>query len=396
MDSHGGAVRRPEVAAPVVNGRRDTLATAIGATVYSVSLGVASVALPLLALEAGYSGVEVGLLVALSAVSQMLSRIGMGSWLNRFPDWTFVLAAAALLALSSGLAALTTAAVPFALAHLLQGVSRAFFWTGSQTHAVRGARRAVRGMAVVNLSSSVGLLAGPVLAGVLGERSLVLAMAVGAGLAAVGLVPAMLLDRHPPFSPPTGSSQKRIWRRPGVDAGCWAGVSAGAWRGLLGSYVPVALDQARQSTGLIGVLVAVANTAQMAGSAGVTRLGTRGLARSLVVGAVVAGAGTAAVGFVAGSALLAGLALGLSGLGAGLLQTAGPTVAVEAVHREERGAVMATSGTFRAAALLAAPLAAAGIVAIAPVSVALAVGGVLIAAPARSAWRLSRRPSPQP
>jgi len=247
-------------------------------------------------------------------------------------------------------------------------------------------------MAVVNLSSSVGLLAGPVLAGVLGSRSLVLAMAVGAALAAVGLVPALLLHRYPPFSPPRGSSQKRIWRRPGVDAGCWAGVSAGAWRGLLGSYVPVALSQAGQSTGLIGALVAIANAAQMSGSAGVTRLGRRGLARSLVLGALLAGAGTAGVGFVAGHAVLAGCALAVSGIGAGLLQTAGPAVAVEAVHPEERGTVMATSGTFRAAALLAAPLVAAGIVAVAPVSVALTVGGVLIAAPARWAWRLSRRP----
>ena len=369
-------------------GRRDVVATATGATIYSVALGLASVALPLLALEAGYSGVEVGILVALSAVSQMLSRIGMGSWLNRLPDWTFVFAAALMLALSSGLAALSTAVVPFALAHLLQGVSRAFFWTGSQTHAVRGPRPAVRGMAVVNLSSSIGLLTGPVLAGVLGSRSLVLAMAVGAGLAALGLIPALLLHRYPPFSPPQGASRKRIWRRPGVDAGCWAGVSAGAWRGLLGSYVPVALNSAGQSTGVVGVLVAIANAAQMSGSAGVTRLGRRGLARSLVIGALLAGAGTAAVGYLAGHAVLA-----VSGIGAGLLQTAGPAVAVEAVHPEERGTVMATSGTFRAAALLASPLVAAGIVAVAPVSVALTVGGVLIAVPARWAWRLSRRPA---
>ena len=393
MGSRGGAVPRPgQGGAP--GGRRDIVATGAGASVYSVSLGVASVALPLLALEAGYTGVQVGVLVALSAVSQMLSRVGMGSWLNRLPDWTFVAAAAVLLAASSALAAVTTAVVPFAVAHLLQGISRAFFWTGSQTHAIRGPRPPVRGMAVVNLCSSVGLLAGPVLAGVLGERSLPLAMAVAAGLAALGLVPALLLERFPPFAPPKGSSQKRIWRRPGVDAGCWAGVSAGAWRGLLGSYVPVALQQAGQSTALIGVLVTVANAAQMSGSAGVTRLGTRGLARSLIVGALLAGAGTAAVGLAAGSVVLAGLALAVSGLGAGLLQTAGPAVAVEAVHPEERGAVMATSGTFRAAALLAAPLAAAAVVAVAPVSAALAVGGVLIAAPARSAWRLARRPGP--
>jgi MFS family permease len=372
--------------------RRDTVATAAGATIYSVSLGAAVVALPLLALDAGYTSVQVGVLVALSAVTQMLGRIGMGSWMNRFADWTFVIAATALLALSSALAALTTAVVPFVVAHFLQGFSRAFFWTGTQTHAVRGDRPAVHGMAIVNLSSAAGLLLGPLVAGVIGEISLPVALTVSAGLAAVGLVPAALLDRLPPFSPPKGSSQKRIWRRPGVDAGCWAGVSAGAWRGLLGSYVPVALDAARTSTGLIGVLISIANAAQLAGSAGVARLGTRSLTRSLVVGAVAAGVGVGVVGFVAGSPVLAGLALAVSGLGAGVLQTAGPAVAAESVHPQERGAVMAASGTFRAAALLASPLAAAGLVAVAPVSVALAVGGVLIAVPARWAWRLSRKP----
>ena len=372
--------------------RRDTIATASGATVFSIALGAASVALPLLALDAGYTGVQVGVLVALSAVTQMLGRIGMGSWMNRFADWTFVIAATGLLALSSGLAALSTAVVPFVVAHFLQGFSRAFFWTGTQTHAVRGDRPAVRGMAIVNLSSATGLLLGPLVAGAIGEVSLPLALAVSAGLATVGLVPAALLDRLPPFSPPKGSSQKRIWRRPGVDAGCWAGVSAGAWRGLLGSYVPVALDAARMPTGLIGILVSIANAAQLAGSAAVARLGPRRLTQSLVIGAVAAGVGVGVVGFVAGSPVVAGLALAVSGLGAGVLQTAGPAVAVESVHPQERGAVMAASGTFRAAALLASPLAAAGLVAVAPVSVALAVGGALILFPARWALRLSRRP----
>jgi MFS family permease len=376
--------------------RRDTVATATGATVYSVSLGAAAVALPLLALDAGYTGVQVGVLVALSAVTQMLGRIGMGSWMNRFADWTFVIAATALLAVSCGLVALSTGVVPFVLANLLQGFSRAFFWTGTQTHAVRGDRPAVRGMAIVNLSSATGLLLGPLVAGAIGEVSLSLALAVSAGLAVLGLVPAALLDRLPPFSPPTGSSQKRIWLRPGVDAGCWAGVSAGAWRGLIGSYVPVALDAARLSTGFIGVLVSIANAAQLLGSAAVARLGSRRLTQSLVIGAVAAGVGVGVVGFVAGSPVVAGLSLAVSGLGAGVLQTAGPAVAAESVHPEERGAVMAASGTFRAAALLASPLAAAGLVAVAPVSVALAVGGALILFPARWAWRMGRNPGPAP
>ena len=374
--------------------RRDTVATATGATIYSVSLGSAIVALPLLALESGYSSVQIGILVALSAVTQMLARLGMGAWMNRFADWTFVFAATVLLMISSGMAALSTSVVPFVAAHLLQGVSRAFFWTGTQTHAVRGDRPAVRGMAIVNLSSSLGLLMGPLVAGYVGEISLVLALTVSTGLAATGLVPAALLDRLPPFSPPSGSSQKRIWRRPGVDAGCWAGVSAGAWRGLISSYVPVALAAAGTSTSTIGTVLAAANATQLAGSAGVARLRTRGLSRALVAGAVATGSGIGVVGFVAGNAWLAGTALALSGLGAGILQTAGPAVAVGAVHPEERGAVVAASGAFRAGALLASPLAAAGLVAVAPVSVALAVGGAFIVVPVRWAWRLARRSPP--
>lgn len=368
--------------------RRDTVATAAGCAVFSVSLGVASVALPLLALEAGYSGVEVGVLVAVSALAQMLSRIGMGAWMNRFPDWTFVLAAAVLLAVSNAAAALTTAVVPFVSAHLLQGMARAFFWTGSQTHSVRSDRPAVTGLAVVNLASAAGLLAGPVVAGYVGARSLPAALAVGAVLAAAACLPALLLDRLPPFSPPADRASGRIWRRPGVDVGCWAGVSAGAWRGLLGSYVPVALQAGGQSTPVIGALVSLANAAQLAGSAVVGRLRARGLVLSLVAGALAAGLGTAAVGPLAGLAVLAGIALVVSGLGAGALQTSGPAIAAEAVHREERGQVIAAAGTFRAAALLTAPLAAAGIVTVAPVSVALAVGGVLITLPARAALRL--------
>jgi MFS family permease len=371
--------------------RRDATATVSAALAFSIGLGMASVALPLLALDAGYTGVQVGVLVALSAVAQMLSRIGMGAWMRRFPDWTFILTAALFLALSSATAALTTAVVPFVVAHFLQGVGRAFFWTGSQTHMVRGDRPAVTGLAFVNLVAAAGLLIGPVLAGWIGETSLRSALAVAAVLAALACGPTLLLDRLPPFVPPADRPPGRIWRRPGVSAGCWAALSSGAWRGLVGSYVPVALKGAGQTTALIGVLVSVANGAQLAGSGVVGRLGSRALAVSLVVGSLAAGAGIAAVGPAAGSVVLAGLALVVSGLGAGALQTAGPAVAAEAVHREERGEAIAAAGTFRAAALLVAPLGAAGIVTVAPVALALALGGVLIAAPAAVSARLARQ-----
>ena len=380
---------RPVLTAGWRRPARDTVAAAAGVVIFSCALGMASVALPLLALRSGYSPAQVGVLVALSAVAQMASRLGMGAWMQRYPDWTFVMAAGALLAASNAIAATTTAIVPFAVAHLVQGVSRAFFWTGSQTHVVRGDRPAVGALAVVNLSAAVGLLVGPLAAGFLGARSLQTALATAAALALLTCLPALLLDRLPPFSPPVDRVPGRIWRRPGVDAGCWAGVSAGAWRGLLGSYVPVALEAARHSAPTIGVLISVANLAQLVGSGAVGRLRGRGLVRAFAGGALAAGIGTAAVGLLARDPVLVGIALAVSGLGAGALQTVGPAVATDAVHSEERGEAIAATGAFRAAALFVAPLGAAAVVLVAPVGLALALGGVLIVAPATFTRSLS-------
>ncbi|MCW2635597.1 MAG: arabinose efflux permease family protein, partial [Blastococcus sp.] len=85
---------------------RDVVASAGGAGVYSLALGVASVGLPLLALRAGYSATEIGALTALSAVAQMVTRMFLGPAMRRWPDWTLIAGAGLLLAVSSGTVAL--------------------------------------------------------------------------------------------------------------------------------------------------------------------------------------------------------------------------------------------------------------------------------------------------
>ena len=366
---------------------RDAVASASGAAVYSLSLGIASVALPLLALRAGYSASEIGALTAVSAVAQMLTRLGLGSAMRRWPDWTLIAGASLLLAVSNGALALSAALVPFVLAEVLQGVSRACFWTGSQTHAVRGSERAAGALATVNLVSSVGLLAGPVVAGVLSERTPVLALVVAATVAVLAVGPTLLLDRLPPFVPPADRPPGRLWRRPGVSVGCWAGVTAGAWRGLLTSYVPVALDAARQTSSAIGVLVSIANAASMAGAAVGGRLRRSWSHRGIGLGIVATGAATAATAAVASHLVLAAVVLSLSGLAAGAIQVLGPAVAAESVHPEERGEAIAATGTFRAAALFAAPLAVAGLVALVPLAPAVALVGAAMTLPALTVRR---------
>lgn len=370
---------------------RDVVATAGGAVLFALSLGLATVALPLLAIAAGYSAIEIGILTALSALSQMSTRLVLGAIMRVLPEWTLVLAAGVLLAASNTFVAVSTAVVAFGLAQLLQGAARACFWTGSQTHVVRGDGPAVHGLAVVNLASSVGLVAGPVFAGLLTERSPQLALGAGAGIAVVACIPALFLHRLPPFAPPEERPPGRLWRRPGVDAGCWAGVSAGAWRGLLGSYVPVALSAAQLTSSTIGVLVSVANIASLAGSGVVARIRGRWVGWSYAVGTVATGVATAAVALVAGSPWAAGAALAVSGMGAGALQTVGPAMAAEAVHPQERGDVIAVTGTFRAGALFAAPLAVAAVLPVASLTLAMTAAGAAIAVPALAVRRVHRR-----
>jgi predicted MFS family arabinose efflux permease len=361
---------------------RDVLASAAGAAVYSLALAVASVALPLLALRAGYSAAAIGALTAVSAASQMTTRLGLGAVMRRWPDWTLVTAAGVLLTLSNILVVLSAALAPFVLAQLLQGVSRACFWTGTQTHVVRGSGRAAGALATVNLISSLGLLAGPAVAGALSERTPVLALAVAAGVAGLGVVPTFFLDRLPPFVPPQNRPPGRLWRRPGVDVGCWAGVTAGAWRGLLTSYVPVALVAARQTPSTVGLLVSVANGAALLGALVAARVRQR-WSRPVVLGGIVAtGASTALTAALAGSVALSAAVLAVSGVAAGILQVLGLAMASEAVHPEERGDAIAVSGTFRAAALFAAPLAVAGLVVVLPLAPAVALVGAAMTVPA--------------
>ena len=366
---------------------RDVVASSTGAVVYSFSLAIASVAMPLLALRAGYSVTGIGVLTAISAISQMVTRLSLGVVMRRYGDWTLIAAAAVLLAASNALVALSAAVVPFVIAQLVQGTSRACFWTGTQTHVVRGPGRAAGALASVNLVSSIGLLSGPVVAGVLSEQTPVLALAVAGGVALLGVLPTLLLDRLPALVPPSDRPPGRLFRRPGVDLGCWGGFTAGAWRGLLGSYVLVALDEARQSASTIGVLVSVANAAALVGGAAAARVRSRWTRRAVLAGMVVTGVTTALTAAVAGDVVLAAAVLALSGLAAGLVQVLSLAAASDAVHPEERGEAIAISGTFRAGALFAAPLAVAGMVVVMPLGAAVAAVGLAMTLPALALGR---------
>lgn len=349
---------------------------------FSFALGAASVALPLQALVVGYSAVEVGLLTAVSAISQMVGRMLLGRVMRVVPDWLIVAAACVLLGVSCLVVVGSSAVVPFVVAQLLQGLARAAFWTGSQTHVVRGKQSSVTALASVNLVGNVGLLSGPVVAGLLIGVDARLALGVPAAFAFLAVLPAARLDRLPPFRKLSNRQPGHMWQRRGVWEGCYAGVTAGAWRGLLGSYVPLALVHAGHASLTVGVLVSIANTAAILGAWLVGRMEDESRMRDvLLLGTPVTGLALAAMGALAFSSVLAAVALTVSGIAAGGLQVLGPAIAADAVHPEERGEAIAATGTWRAASLFVAPLVTAGLVAVVPIGMAMVLTGAAIAVP---------------
>jgi MFS family permease len=360
----------------------DPIASAAAIVLFSFALGVSNLALPLAALAAGYSAAEVGVLTAVSAVAQLLVRVTVPALSRRFADRVLISGAAGLIAATCGLVALSTAVVPFVIAELFQGAARGYFWSGSQLHAVRTSATALKGIARMNLLSSAGLLAGPVIAGALAGHSHSVSLAVAALLATAGTCVALLMARLPVLGPVTRSGSERLWRRPAVVRGTVASLGGGAWSALVVSYVPIILA-AEHAPVVVGVLVAVANGANIAGSAGVALIRSRRMTRWLMACTVANGLGLALVAPAAPSAGLAAAALVLCGLGSGALLTLGPALATEAVPPDQRPGAIAVTGASRASALLVTPLAVAAAVSVMPLAAAMAVLGLVLAVPVR-------------
>ncbi len=352
---------------------------------FSIALGMSTVLIPLVATTAGYSLGAVGFLVGVSAIAQIIARAGMGPMMDRFSTRTFILWALVLVALSCALLGLNDELWVFIVAQLLQGAGRAYFFTGTQTHVVRGDRSAVSALALMNVVNGAGMLVGPVVAGFIGDISLQFALFIAAGMVGVTIPACLLLRAYAPFVRPSaspGQKTRPVWRMPGVvSAGLMAG-TAGGWRSILNSYLPVLVAEASRSIAMAGVMVTVANLAALAGSAAAPAARRLRIRTAASVSAVLVAAGTAIMVLLLPHIVLAGVFLAVAGLGAGFLQTLAPTIATEVVDPELRGRSLATVGTYRAVALLATPMSIGALVFVVPTAaVATAIVAVAISIP---------------
>ncbi|WP_367640274.1 MFS transporter [Microbacterium sp. SYP-A9085] len=361
--------------------------TQLGNITFSTAQGVIGIVVPLLAVHAGHPIGVVGIIVAISAVSQTVARVGMGALMSRFPTKYFIVVATILSVISCTVLWFSAALWAFVVQQLLQGVARAYFWTGAQTHVVRGSDSAVAALSRFNVVQGVGQLIGPVLAGVVGGWSLPGGMLIAAGLSGFALLPALALARFEPFAAKPrakdGDGDGRWTSSPGVRTAASMTAVAGAWRGVLNSYLPVILTAAGHSIPVVGVLVTLTNLASLGGTAVAGRVQAKGPRVANMIGTASAGLGMAVAVLFPGPIMLVGVALAVAGAGAGVLQTIGLALAADSVGPDDRGRVIAVMGAFRSTCLLVSPLGTAGLVMLLPsASIAAGITSLVISTPA--------------
>ena len=335
---------------------RSDRAAALGvAYAFALSLGIAIVAVPLVALDAGYGPATLGFLVAIAAGSQLVTRFSLPWLLGRYPD-RLLIGLSGVLMLAGLLLLIASTTLPvFVAAQVSIGASRAIFWTASQTHALRSGGPPVRRLVDLNLAGNAGTLSGPVIAGLLATIGLDVALAgaaVAVSLTAVGWV---LLRTFPPYDRRRSAGALRLLRRPGVDAACWANVVGGVWWSMIGSYVPVILVGAGLGPTPIGLLVTLSEGAGAAALLVLRRTPVRrvpGIVRAGAFAEMVALAGVALAPQVFG---VYALILMAGGAAAGCVTGLAPALVAMAAGEQEQGDALALSGTFRSFALLGAP-----------------------------------------
>ncbi len=360
---------------------RDSAAQYSSAFLFSVGLGMILVAYPLYVIDQGQSETMAGLLLGLSAASQVITRWRLGSLMRLVSHTLVITSAAALLAVAAGLLVVSGSLVVLAVSAGIQGVARAFFWTGNQVHVVRSSRSTPVSIANLNMVATVAMLVGPVLGGVISERSFPVAFTAAAVVVLAGLGPTLLLDRMAPFNRVSGHRYLHLLRHCGVRLGVWASIAVGLWRGLLSSYIVIGLANGGNSKTSIGVVIAIANAAAVVGGYLATRVAGPRVPASTAWWSAVTAVTTLAVGFELNVSVVTAL-LVAGGVGVGLIQVHAITAVSEAVHPDLRGDAVTLAGVARGISLSGAPLGVAGLLLVTGLGPAVMVITMVLVAPA--------------
>ncbi len=365
-------------ATPVRNDRPLALGVAFA---FALSIGIAVVAIPLLAIDSGYGAAAIGFIVATSAASQLATRLALPWLLGKFADRTLIAFAAVLMLGAFGLLLVSTALPAFLIAQLGQGAARAIFWTSSQTHAIRSGGPPVKRLVDLNLAGNAGTLIGPALAGFLATIGLPVAIAGAAVAVAVAAVGAPLMAAFAPYDRRGGVGAFGLLRRDGVDVACWANFVAGTWWSMISSYIPVVLVGAGLGPASIGWLVTFSEGAGAAALLVLRRTASARIRRIVTAGAFVEMAVLAGIAVAPPIIAAYAVLLIVGGTAAGAVTSLAPALVTMVARDQEHGDALALSGTFRSIAMLGVPASIGAVLGILTVPVAMVAVAALSAAP---------------
>lgn len=298
--------------------------------------------LPRLSGRYGLRPAETALLLALPGLATLAVSVPAGLAADRFGARRVTLAAAMVLCLSCAAQAAPSLAV-LLLGRIGFGIAFGVVWTTGMAwlSELDGADGGARlGPAVTY--SSVGVMAGPAVGGVLADHAGIgvpfLLVAVAAGGVAIALAAGSMdqlgqrtgtepgargrAHRTPPSERPSARSLARLLRRPGVRAATGALIVSGAVSGTSQLLISSGLHRSGISTEKIGLAFSAAAVCYIAVSAATVKLGDR--ARTLRFNALAT--------TMMSLALLPALAAGNPfALVAALLLTSAPRAAVSTV-----------------------------------------------------------------
>jgi MFS family permease len=357
---------------------------------YSMSLHMLQTITPLYIHDAGLSPAVLGALIAFPSLFQIFLRVPGGIAADRWGERTVL----GVSALCMGLAAPIYLAGKMGwlvAAQALTGLSRAVFWPSSQAYVTKmQGSRVGRRLGVYNMFLGVGNIIGPVVAGLS-----IAAMGYGGAFALLGVVAAACLGSvlltPPPAATQTATTAamaetKTMAATTTASAGPGAGAKTRAnskggrtipellrlrplllaglcqWAAavpmaVIGSFLPVYLREIGMDPGRIGMLSGMRGVCIVVASV-VFAWGFDKIRRPViwVVGMGAAGVGLVGVPWLVSFAPLA-VCVALMGLASSALQMLPLAIVTEYTLPEERGLVMAITGTLWGASLFVHPLA---------------------------------------
>jgi MFS family permease len=321
---------------------------------------------------------EIGLVAAAFALLPLFLAIPFGRFADRRHDGPLLVGGCGAQILGCLWLAAARSPLGMAAASTLLGVGHLGLALGAQAVIARESRpsRHDQHFGLLAAGVSLGQLVGPLVGGfVLGNRhggaltaATGHALIVGAAIAAVALVCALLAQRGAPPRPSAASdgaapaSVVGVLRTRGVAAAIFASIAVLSAADVFTAYLPVLADQRHIEPRVVGILLAVRAAASMASRIGIGPIvGRVGRVRLITISSVAAAVALVGMAYT-GDVVLLALLSAAAGLGLGFGQPLSMTIVVQLVPESVRGTALAVRLTGNRVGQVAAP-AAAGLVA---------------------------------